>query len=104
VHSIKADLGNAAECERLANEAIEWSPTGGIDILVSNAGAGKRKEWFDVSSFETNGNGRLQLKNGMRYSLLILDLLLFFQRVCFILNDVDVALYPFMEKQVVELD
>jgi len=48
-HSIKADLSSAAEVERLASEAAKWSPTGGIDILVSNAGAGKRKDWIDVS-------------------------------------------------------
>jgi NAD(P)-dependent dehydrogenase (short-subunit alcohol dehydrogenase family) len=48
VHSIQVDLSSAAECERLAAEAAQWSPTGGIDILVSNAGAGKRKDWIDV--------------------------------------------------------
>lgn len=48
VHSIQADLSSASECERLAREAIEWSPSGGIDILVSNAGAGKLKNWLEV--------------------------------------------------------
>jgi len=48
VHSIQADLSSAAECERLAAEAAQWSPSGGIDILVSNAGAGKMKNWIDV--------------------------------------------------------
>jgi short chain dehydrogenase len=48
VHSIKADLSSTAECERLASEAVKWSPTGGIDILISNSGAGKRKNWIDV--------------------------------------------------------
>jgi short-subunit dehydrogenase len=48
VHSIQIDLSSATECERLAEEASKWSPTAGIDILVSNAGAGKRKDWIDV--------------------------------------------------------
>lgn len=45
---MQVDLSSVAQCERLAAEANKWSPTGGIDILVSNAGAGKRKDWFDV--------------------------------------------------------
>jgi len=50
IHNIKADLSSATECERLASEAAKWSPTGGIDILISNAGAGKIKNWLDVFS------------------------------------------------------
>jgi len=51
VHSIKEDVGSVKECERLAWEAIAWSPTGGVDILISNAGGGKRTDWFDVQLF-----------------------------------------------------
>jgi NAD(P)-dependent dehydrogenase (short-subunit alcohol dehydrogenase family) len=50
VHVIKGDLSSVSEVERLGREAIEWSPTGGIDILVSNAGTGKMKDWMDVCS------------------------------------------------------
>jgi NAD(P)-dependent dehydrogenase (short-subunit alcohol dehydrogenase family) len=50
VHAIKADLSSVSEVERLGKEAIEWSPTGGIDILVSNAATGKMKDWMDVRS------------------------------------------------------
>jgi len=48
VLSLQVDLSSAAQCEKLAAEASKWSPTGGIDILISNAGAGKRKDWIDV--------------------------------------------------------
>jgi 3-oxoacyl-[acyl-carrier protein] reductase len=48
VYSIQADLSSAAECERLAAEAIKWNTSGGIDILVSNAGTGKRKDPLDA--------------------------------------------------------
>ena len=48
VRSIQADLSSATEVQRLASETSKWSLTGGIDILVSNAGAGKHKDWMDV--------------------------------------------------------
>jgi len=67
VHSIKADVGSVKECERLASEAIAWSPTAGVDILISNAGAGKRKDWFDVQLFMLWAKERLRRMNGIRY-------------------------------------
>ncbi|MBN9119953.1 MAG: 2-amino-4-hydroxy-6-hydroxymethyldihydropteridine diphosphokinase [Planctomycetes bacterium] len=36
-HGIRADLRDPAECDRLANEA--WEVSGGLDVLVCNAGA-----------------------------------------------------------------
>jgi 2-amino-4-hydroxy-6-hydroxymethyldihydropteridine diphosphokinase len=47
---IPADLSNPAECERLADEA--WATSGGLDVLVLNAGAdtltGEAAKWsFD---------------------------------------------------------
>jgi short-subunit dehydrogenase len=48
VHLIRANLSSASECERVADEAANWSPTGGIDILINNAGTGKVKPWIEV--------------------------------------------------------
>ena len=52
VTCIQANLGDTKECVRLAEEAEEWSPTGGMDILISNAGKGNLTNWLDVRSVE----------------------------------------------------
>ena len=65
---------------RLANEAIEWGPTGRMNILVSNARVGKRKDWMDVRppwSKEWGVDYRLLLRNGIRGLILMFDRALF---------------------------
>jgi NAD(P)-dependent dehydrogenase (short-subunit alcohol dehydrogenase family) len=75
VHSLQADLSSASDCEKLAQEAISWSPSGGIDILASNAGAGKLKSWLEVIPRQIEqDNLRSLLKSGMGYLASMFDL------------------------------
>jgi NAD(P)-dependent dehydrogenase (short-subunit alcohol dehydrogenase family) len=83
VHCLQADLGSAWDCERLAQEAISWSPSGGIDILASNAGAGKLKNWLEVIRRQMgHANFRLLLKSGMGCLASMFDLPSFSPKVC----------------------
>jgi NAD(P)-dependent dehydrogenase (short-subunit alcohol dehydrogenase family) len=75
VHSLQADLSSASDCEKLAQEAISWSPSGGVDILASNAGAGKLKNWLEVISRQMEQNKfRSLLKSGIAYLASMFDL------------------------------
>ena len=44
VHSAQGNLSLPSEVETVTSDATKWSHTGGIDFLVSNAGARKRKD------------------------------------------------------------
>lgn len=68
--AIRADIADQTDVERLAREAERWSATGGVDILINNAGPfiRERRSFADYSVEDIIG-----LVNGNLLGVMLLD-------------------------------
>ncbi|WP_397376127.1 SDR family oxidoreductase [Paenibacillus sp. sptzw28] len=68
--AIRADIAESSDVERLASEALSWSPNGGVDILVNNAGPfiRERRLFADYDTDDIIG-----LVNGNLLGVILLD-------------------------------
>lgn len=69
-HGVKADVGKAADCERIVAEAVQ--AFGRVDILVNNAGTSNRGKFLEVPDSTWQADLDLKVFGAIRLTRLVI--------------------------------